>query len=237
MYYSKQRQLNESIPDNNSTGLQDVIKIDKNARIEDIKVRVKIQHPYTGDLNVKLSSPKGKKITLLKKSNRKGKNFDKTFTANELSSFIGSSSKGKWCLQVTDSNARDTGKLVNWSLDLKLAQETSGELFVPNDPKKSLSSKHYCQEKGKVKSIKAKVDIAHENAADLVVSLCSPSGKKVQLFKDSKYKKKNLKRSFSNADLKAFHGEKTNGDWTLEVRDMKKDNYGMLRKWSIDIEA
>jgi len=173
MYYSKQRQLNEIIPDNKSLGLQDVISVDQNAIIEDIKVRVNIAHPYTGDLSVKLKSPKGKAITLLKKTNRKGKNFDKTFTANELSSLIGKSSKGKWNLQVVDSNAR----------------------------------------------------------------LCSPSGKKVKLFKDEKSKKRNLKKSFSTSDLKAFVGEKTNGNWTLEVKDLKKNNYGMLKKWSIDIQA
>lgn len=237
MYYTKQRQLNAIIPDNKNAGLQDTINITHGAVIDDMKVRVKIAHPYTGDLSIFLKSPKGKKITLLKKSNRKGKNFDKTFTANELSKFIGHSAKGKWSIQVVDSNARDNGKLVNWSMDLKLNKKANSELFVPNDPKKSLISKHFCHESGKVASIKAHIDIAHENSGDLLVNLCSPSGKKVKLFRDPKSNKKGLKKSFSASMLKAFKGEKTNGNWTLEVKDLKKNNYGMLRKWSLDIQT
>ncbi len=235
MYYSKQRQLNEVIPDNSKQGLIDTIAVSQNASIDDINLRVHIKHPYTGDLNIKLTAPDGKSTTLLKKSNRKGKNLDKTFTANELGALLGKKAKGNWKLQVIDSNARDKGKLVSWELNLKLNNANTTELFVPNDPKKTLKSAHYCHEEGKISSLKASINIAHERAGDLVVHLCSPSGKKVKLFSDKNSTKKNLKKSFPAAALKAFNGEKAKGNWTLEVKDLKKDNYGMLRNWSLDI--
>jgi subtilisin-like proprotein convertase family protein len=110
-----------------------------------------------------------------------------------------------------------------------------------------------------VLDLNVKLDISHTFAADLNVSLISPSGMRVELFSDvgafndnftntvlddeaaiSIDDKNNAAAPFTGSfrpegDLSAFDGENANGIWILEIKDDAPEDDGVLKSWSLTI--
>ena len=112
--------------------------------IGDLRVSVKINHTYMGDLNVILSHlDTNTSVTLLAGSTCSGNDLDNTFydlgsysaqsgcrndpltayppgallvPSSPLSAFNGQNLAGDWRLQVVDNNFGDTGNLVSWCM-------------------------------------------------------------------------------------------------------------------------
>lgn len=82
----------------------------------------------------------------------------------------------------------------------------------------------------KLTSGKVKVEIPHTYVGDLVVTLTSPSGKKVTLQDRKGGSAANLMAEF---DLAAFAGEDTRGAWKLGVEDKASRDVGRLARWSL----
>ena len=82
-----------------------------------VKVSLNISHTYRGDLEVTLTSPSGRVVTL---HNRTGGSADNVILTNQdvSSSFSGSNPNGTWKLSMRDRAARDTGKLNSVSLTI-----------------------------------------------------------------------------------------------------------------------
>jgi len=235
MEYSKKRIIRKAIPDNDPNGLVDIVKVSRDLSIKGIKVHVNIEHPYSGDISIELSNPRGIKKTIHSPSRVPGKNLKKTFEGDVLSSLVEGKSRGEWFLKVVDAGARDDGHLVDWTLDLTLANSKKSEIIV--DDHEVLNSSQVCHQGGKIVSLSANVNIEHSHIGDLSVDLVSPSGKKVNLNNKSGGATKNLEKAFSKEDLKDFLGEKAKGKWTLSIADSLKGDAGKLVKWGLNIKT
>lgn len=121
MKYTKKRVITKAIPDNDPNGLLDVIKVSRDLTVKGVAVNVNIKHPYTGDISIELTSPDGKKKTLQTPLRVPGKDLSKTYKGDMMEIFNGQKSRGEWILKVIDSGAKDSGSVVDWSLDLELA--------------------------------------------------------------------------------------------------------------------
>ena len=68
------------IPDINLDGITSAISVKKEGIIKDIKVGVEIDHTYIGDLQIDLTAPTGKKVTLFQFGEGRNKvNLKKVF--------------------------------------------------------------------------------------------------------------------------------------------------------------
>ena len=118
------------------------IYISTDIPINDVKVTVNIEHSWASDLNVKLIGPNWRtEVVLFNNVGLGGENFINTvfddnanmeiengtppFTGTfkpqgRLCDFIdaGLSSKGDWRLNIEDVQDRDSGNLINWSIEL-----------------------------------------------------------------------------------------------------------------------
>lgn len=91
-----------------------------------IKLAVDIEHTYIGDLIVRIVPPVGTGVGAVTLHDRAGggsSNVKKTFDAVNtpaLATFAGKNPQGTWTLEVQDKARQDTGKIVNFSLELSL---------------------------------------------------------------------------------------------------------------------
>lgn len=76
------------------------------------------------------------------------------------------------------------------------------------------------------------VDIKHTYRGDLIVRLKSPEGRTYRLFNRQGGGADDLKQTF---DVSLRSGA-ANGDWTLEVQDVARNDTGTLVSWSIDVK-
>jgi C1A family cysteine protease len=106
---------NAAIPDDDATGVSNVIRATGEGRAGTIEVTVDISHTYVGDLTVTLK--KGQKtITIHEQAGGADDDLKKSFT---LTDFETSMQEGDWTLTVVDSAAQDTGTLNRWAIDFK----------------------------------------------------------------------------------------------------------------------
>jgi subtilisin-like proprotein convertase family protein len=107
-----------NIPDNSSTWTVRNLSVSSMpASISSVKVSLKITHTYRGDLEVTLTSPSGRIITL---HNRTGSSADNLVISDQdvSSSFSGSNPNGTWKLSMRDLSRIDTGWLNSVSLTI-----------------------------------------------------------------------------------------------------------------------
>lgn len=102
-----------AIPDNVAAGVNSRIAVPSSGSIEALEVEVKVTHPYVGDLVVALVSPNGTRQVLQSRTGGSADNLDKRFA---LTAFNGTKLAGTWTLNVSDQDARDTGRLERWTL-------------------------------------------------------------------------------------------------------------------------
>lgn len=112
---------NLAIPDNSLTGVSSKLDFAATGKAASVRVRVKVQHAYPGDLVLSLVGPDGTTVKLLNQPSLGAPNIDTEFpdltqTVQSLSAFQGKSIQGAWTLKVQDVVAVDVGTLVNWSL-------------------------------------------------------------------------------------------------------------------------
>jgi len=121
--------------------IQSVINVNEpeDAMVQDIEVRLDIDHTWTGDLVIKLQSPDGTDVTLVERQGGSKDDFRNTiFRADaetsitegrppyrgnfraqgDLSKFNGKSAKGSWTLVIEDKATQDGGSLNRWALSL-----------------------------------------------------------------------------------------------------------------------
>lgn len=114
--------------------------------VEDVNVRLTIDHTYNADLDVFLISPGGTRVELFSDVGGSGDGFFDTTIDDEATRPISSGSgpwsgsfrpegllatldgevvNGTWRLEITDDAGRDTGRLVAWSLDISGTGESA----------------------------------------------------------------------------------------------------------------
>ena len=116
------------IPENSPVGVTSTIAIDDPRAIEELYVRVDIDHPSRGDLFVELIAPDGTKVLLHQISSARAADIHATFgldavPAQPLDVLRGRSAAGTWTLFVADRRPRDAGALHSWGLEIRFAGE------------------------------------------------------------------------------------------------------------------
>ncbi|RKH06420.1 peptidase M4 [Corallococcus sp. CA053C] len=114
---------NAPIPDLGSATSK--ITIADDVTVDQLKLSVDIKHTYSGDLDIKLTSPSGKTAIV---QSRKGGGVDDVKGTFDLSAFAGEKAKGEWTITVDDKAKRDTGTLQSWGLNITAKEKT------PTDP-------------------------------------------------------------------------------------------------------
>lgn len=114
-----------AIPDNGASVMSQ-LRISDTRLIENLYVRVDIEHPLIGDLKIVLLASDGTAVDLLEPSIQRGADLHVTFgidadPADPLSVLRGHPANGVWSLVVSDTRARDTGSLLSWGLEIQFA--------------------------------------------------------------------------------------------------------------------
>jgi subtilisin-like proprotein convertase family protein len=110
------------IPDNDPSGITDVINISEERTISEISIEVDITHTWIGDLKIDLRGPNNIAVTLHSREGREADDIQQVYSiANEpaLSNFVGQRANGDWLLSVSDNQSRDIGKLNRWALVIR----------------------------------------------------------------------------------------------------------------------
>jgi len=101
-----------AIPDNTATGVPIPLEVTEDLTIENLFVRLAIDHPNTAEIGIEITSPQGTKSILLniRSAIKTGLNEagGVVFGSN---AFYGEKSKGTWTLRVLDSVKENTGTL------------------------------------------------------------------------------------------------------------------------------
>ena len=109
------------IPDNDSTGIESLINIDKSGKIINLDVSVDISHTWIGDLKVILVLPLGDEVILHNRTGYSRDDIKKTYStkSDETMQFIiGKEIKGDWRLKIKDLASEDVGTLNIWSIEV-----------------------------------------------------------------------------------------------------------------------
>jgi subtilisin-like proprotein convertase family protein len=242
---------NRNIPDNNATGITDVINIVDALTISSIKVGVDITHSYRGDLRVLLTTPWGAVIELHPKG--RGANaddlkmiYDET-TLPALATLRGRSTLGVWRLNVQDLAPADVGRLNRWSLEITSTsaivtpielQESPGTP-IPDASSSGIQRTLSATATSRIGSVEVSVDISHTWIGDLRVSVISPAGTEVVLHNRTGGSDDNLVRTFTPANtpsLNVLAGQSAAGPWRLRAIDAEADDVGKLNSWRVLIK-
>ncbi|MFD0893904.1 S8 family serine peptidase [Luteolibacter ambystomatis] len=116
---STQSSLNQTIPDNNTTGITRsfVLPSAGALRVEHVTVKVNISHGYRGDLAITLTSPSGVSDVLAASHGDPGNDYaDWTFSSVR---HWGESSAGTWTLKIADLDAGIEGTLNSAELTVR----------------------------------------------------------------------------------------------------------------------
>jgi subtilisin family serine protease len=136
--------LMEPIPDLGR--VEGTLDVTDETAIEKLVVQLNIEHTYIGDLVITLIPPSGRGLSNVVLHNRQGgrtRDIDRLYGPDSvpgLSRFTGKKCHGTWTIRVEDRAARDSGTLVQFSLQLSLPPAAGAE--DENDrstPRKSVS--------------------------------------------------------------------------------------------------
>jgi len=145
-------------------------------------------------------------------------------------------------LMISDiSSAAGTITFTSGEVEPKniIVESVLADLIIPDDQPDGIKNELLISKAGKLSSIGVTVDITHTYRGDLNVRLAAPSGKTVVLHSDQGGRLDNLQldlNSDSFAPLSELAGEAIEGQWTLYVADLVKDDVGRLDKWGVTIE-
>lgn len=126
--------LSLNIPDSSASGVSDTLYVGTEITIEAVQLKITLDHTYTGDLGVELTSPSGMKSILMNiNSNILETNLSEALLLSNA--FYGENSKGTWTIKVIDGAPADTGVLKGWKLNFFGHSRQNGNLLT-----KSLTS-------------------------------------------------------------------------------------------------
>jgi len=237
----------KQIPDNSPVGITDTISVIGAGTIASVKVEVNITHTYTGDLVVRIISPRGTAVDLHNRNGGNTHNLNKVFDLQNmagLSVLNGEPVSGTWTLFVADHAPADSGILNKWTLHLGTAQtqaitvEESPGVMIPDNNSAGIERSLNVSANASVKEIEVGMDITHSYISDLIVNLVAPSGSVTTLHSRSGGDADNIIKTYdfnNNVNLRALIGQQAQGTWKLKVSDVVGQDVGKLNKWSVKI--
>jgi subtilisin-like proprotein convertase family protein len=108
--------LNLAIPDANPNGVEHTISISTELQIFSLQIMFSIQHTYSGDLGIELTSPSGTKSILLNiNSGILETNINDGLLLSNA--FLGETSKGQWTIKFIDGASNDLGIVTGWKIN------------------------------------------------------------------------------------------------------------------------
>lgn len=237
---------NLPIPDNNITGINDVIEVAKEGKLKDISISIDIEHSWIGDLSIILIAPDGTSVPLHHRSGANTKNLVSTYSITKLpalATLSGRSVAGNWTLNVRDLASQDTGILKDWEIILKtqtasLIVEDVEAVVIPDGDIAGITRTLRVRDAIKISKLVVAVDITHTWIGDLKVSLVPPDGQEINLHNRSGGSADNLIRTWTSADsveLQEILNTEALGSWQLKVADVARQDKGKLNKWSLEI--
>ncbi len=236
-----------AIPDRDSAGARNSIRVDEAGSLASIKVGVDISHTFIGDLRLTLIAPSGRQVVLHERNGGSADNIRRSYdlaTTPGLSAVAGDPIQGDWVFWAQDLAAADSGTLNRWELEIEMratamveVQETPGAQIPDNNPV-GIERTLAVAESGQIQDLEVSVDITHTYIGDLTVTLVSPGGTQVTLHSRSGGSQDNLVRSFRFADtpaLQSLRGQSLQGAWKLRVADLEAVDVGKLNRWALKI--
>jgi subtilisin-like proprotein convertase family protein len=239
-----------AIPDNNAAGVRHTIQVPEDVALASIKVGLKIDHTWIGDLRATLQTPWGATVEL-KPQGQGGntRNLDTTFDdamLPALATLRGRSSRGAWTLVVQDLAASDSGTLRRWGLDIGGAVAPPGAQLsespgtaIPDNNAAGIERTLANAQAFVLGGVEIRVEIAHSWVGDLRIELVSPAGTVVRLHDQSGGSQKNLNTTFTAATtpgLAALVGQPAAGHWRLRVSDLAAQDVGKLAAWRLNLK-
>ncbi len=105
-----------NIPDFNSLGVSSSLNVAEDLVVETVQVKIKIDHPFAGDIGIELISPAGTKSVLM--------NVNNALTEDGLddiillsNAFYGERTAGNWTVHIVDGMGDVVGKLIHWGIN------------------------------------------------------------------------------------------------------------------------
>jgi subtilisin-like proprotein convertase family protein len=242
------QQPNRAIPDNDITGIDDEIMVDRNGALASIAIEIDISHSYIGDLLLELTSPEGLSVVLHDRQGASMNNLRKRFDAHsnpELQLFTDTNIAGAWQLHVSDHARIDTGQLNRWTLELGIAPvevleaESEAALAIPDNKPGGIADEIEFSNSGRIESLEVWVDITHTWIGDLQVRLTAADGTNLLLHDRSGGSRDNLITIYDRDTLPAldiFVNTAAAGPWTLTVSDNAGRDTGKLNAWGLRIK-
>lgn len=105
-----------SIPDNSEIGLRTTAYEPRGGAISVSVFAIQIQHPFSGDLEITLVHPSGRRALLRRNSGTRTVDVREPYITHE---FDGLDADGAWAVVVKDLATGDVGTLRSWSLVLR----------------------------------------------------------------------------------------------------------------------
>lgn len=231
------------IPDNRRQGVEDTIRFNDEATVEQVAVKVDISHSFIGDLLVTLASPGGTEVVLHNRGGAAADDIKRTFDVTStpgLARLAGEPVAGDWVLLVQDLARLDVGRLNVWGLEIQVARtgvlvaNHSAARLSPNRTGR-YSRRLSVGEAAAVGDIEISVDIASK--AGMQLRLVSPRGTAVSLPANGAGHCERVQRVYSIANvpqLAVFKGECAEGDWMLKV-DLPMGEGAKINRWGLRI--
>ena len=204
--------------------------------------------------------------------------FQGTFRPqNPLAGYDGIDPNGVWGLEVADTYALDGGSLNAWKLSFDMSDAGGGESgggggetggrfdftndtalpIDPNDAGTIQSQLAVAGLKGVVTDLNVQIDIDHTWNADLVITLISPDGTRLEMINGQGGSDDNFNLTWLDDEaamsitegsapfegtfrplspLASYDGIDPNGLWSLEVADTYALDGGSLNAWTLSFE-
>jgi subtilisin-like proprotein convertase family protein len=237
----------KAIPDNNITGVTDVINVNEVGTVFAVKVDLDITHTYIGDLVIKLVSPRGTPAFLHERNGGSTKNILKTYdlqNAPTLTRFNGESTSGNWTLEVIDAANVDAGVLNKWTIFIntggsqEIKLEESPGVTIPDNNPAGIERSLNVADNGTVKEMEVGIDITHTYISDLIINLVSPGGSVISLHNKTGVDADNIIKTYNFINTQGLQVLKTkqiSGVWKLKISDVAGQDIGKLNKWSLKL--
>ncbi len=108
--------VNQSIPDNNTAGIDQIVNVPAGFYCEAVEVKLNISHNYVGDIRVELTSPSGHVSALTRVRSDSQNNFN-NYVLTTLRNWD-ELATGDWKVHVSDRQSGTTGTWSNFELRL-----------------------------------------------------------------------------------------------------------------------
>lgn len=234
------------IPDNDPTGIQDVINIPDRGRVRDIFVNLNITHSWIGDLRVQLTAPNGTSVVLCDRTGANQDKIEETYDIQAVPALAllrNSSISGNWTLQVQDVAEQHIGILQSWALRLDVTPEPvvvedTQAVEIPDNDANGIVRTLTLPDGLIIQDLAISVDITHPWIGDLRVALTLPGGTPISLQDRTGGGAKKLVQTWHLQDLpttQRLRGSNAGGTWQLQVADLAGKDVGKLNRWKIEV--